>query len=487
MNALNRLWPAPLHLELQEETFPKPERFRFQADSIHVDGDLESSPDGCPIEFKTDAAVTNPEGYILDIAPGRIEIRASAAAGTFYGWQTLLQLIRYSAAGDLWQRVRIEDRPAFRKRCFMADMGRSVFPLPLLKQLVRILARLKMNQLHLHLYDDELCGIRFEGLPFGSENPCAITVAELGELVRFAADFHVEIVPELEGWGHVGSLVAHRPDLRGGKGLYNGSSFLIGEPVFEVMRNMISQIAEVMPPKARIHLGLDEALWFCAPGMPAGFTPEKLVGRYYRMLQEIGQEKSRELSMRIWGDHAGRPVPAEISSRVVIEPWCYWNALRSHMDFSIGRYASGASPWMAGAGQSMGQHRGAYHATRYWAKRAAALEIANLEGINLTFWGRNDLENHFITLFAGAGFIWNPNPQYDFAKEEEYENFERRFFPIQTVFQHKFREAWPDTLRKLRPTTVYHGHHYFDDKHGEPFTPFVPLAGTANQHNFLTE
>lgn len=487
MDVLNRLWPAPRKIELQEETFPKPERFRFHPGLTGIDGDLESSPDGCPVEFTIDSGIGNPEGYRLDIGPGRIEIRAAANAGIFYGRQTLLQLIRYTAPGEPWQRVRIEDCPAFRKRCFMADMGRSVFTLPMLKQLVRILARLKMNQLHLHLYDDELCGIRFEGLPFGTENPYALAVADLGELVRFAADFHVEIVPELEGWGHVGSLTVHRPELRGGDGLYNGSSFLIGEPVFEVMRNMISQIAEVMPEQALFHLGLDEALWFCDPAMPAGFTPEQMVGRYYRILQEVGREKSRELSMRIWGDHAGRPVPPEISSKVIIEPWCYWNSLRPHIDFSIGRYAAGASPWMAGAGQSMGQHRGAYHATRYWARRAAAAEVANLEGINITFWGRNDLENHFITLFAGAGFIWNPEPDSDFAREEEYENFERHFFPLQTTFQHKFREAWPDTWRKLRPATVYHGHHYFDDKHGEPFTPLVPLAGTAKQHNFLAE
>ncbi len=487
MDVLNRLWPMPQHAEVLEESFSKPERFCYHTDLIDTGDDLESFEGGCPIEFHLDGQAEKAEGYLLEIKRSGVAIHAADRAGLFYGWQTLVQMIRYSAAGELWNCARITDYPAFRKRCFMADMGRSVFTLPMLKQLVRILARLKMNQLHLHLYDDELCGIRFAGLPFGTENPCAISIAELGELVRFAARFHVEIVPELEGWGHVGSLVAHRPDLRGGEGLYDGSSFLIGEPMFEVMRDMITQVVEVMPAQAQIHLGLDEALWFCGPDMPEGFNPEQLVGRYYRMLREVGAATSRELSMRIWGDHAGRPIPSEISSKIIVEPWCYWNALRSHMDFSLGRYAAGPSPWMAGAGQSMGQYRGAYHATRYWATRAAALEIANLEGINITFWGRNDLENHFITLFVGAGFIWNPTPPLEVAKEQEYENFERKFYPMQILFQHKFREAWPEALRKLRPATVYHGHHFLDGRHGEPFTPLVPLAGTAKQHNFLAE
>ena len=80
----------------------------------------------------------------------------------------------------------------------MVDMGRSAFSLSMLKRIVRILMRLKMNQLHLHLYDDELCGLKFDNLPFGEENPFAITINELAELVEYASQYHIEIVPELK-------------------------------------------------------------------------------------------------------------------------------------------------------------------------------------------------------------------------------------------------------------------------------------------------
>ncbi len=485
MEVINKLWPVPQRTETLGNVFPAPRSFYLPEPGFGLEGDLKIAENGYRIIFVRDAD-RRFEEYRLEIKRESTRIMASSTPGFFYGAQTLLQIIRYNVAPE-WTETIIEDWPAFRKRCFMADMGRSVFPLPLLKQLVRILGRLKMNQLHLHLYDDELCGIRFDGLPFGQDNPYALTIEELGELLRFAAGYHVEIVPELETWGHVGALTAHRPDLRGGQGIYNGSSFLFKKDVFDLMRNMISQVVKVMPERAVIHLGLDEARWFCSPELPTGFNPEQLVGYYYRMLQEIGHENHKELIMRIWGDHTGRPVPSEISDRVILEPWSYWNSARQQIDFRIGRYASGKSRWMCGVGQSMGQHRGAYHATRYWASRTAAMKINNVEGINITFWGRNDLENHFITLFAGAGFIWNPLPEPAWTRLEEYEDLERILFPMQTLFQHKFREAWPDTLKALRRETIYHGYHYFDDKHGRPFTALVPLAGTAAQHNFLEE
>ena len=94
---------------------------------------------------------------------------AAHAAGLSYAIRTLEQLFVYFPAN--MPEIDINDYPAFNKRCFMVDMGRSVWRLPLLKRMIRILHRLKMNQLHLHLYDDELCSIKINELPFGSENP----------------------------------------------------------------------------------------------------------------------------------------------------------------------------------------------------------------------------------------------------------------------------------------------------------------------------
>ena len=255
----------------------------------------------------------------------------------------------------------------------MADLGRSVYSKPLLKRLIRILSRLKMNQLHLHLYDDELCGLRFDNLPFGSENPYAISIADLKEIVEYATEYSIEIIPELEAWGHVTSLVFHRPELRGGKGMYEGSSFLICEKTFELMRQLIDQVLTAMPKKCTIHLGLDEASWFVGSDLPSDFTPSHMVRRYYDILQELAARQGKKATLRIWADHAGRPVPAELQDNVIIEPWDYWNMNKEDIARKIERFSGeGKMRWMMGAGQSGAQHRGAYHATRFWCRQGPA-------------------------------------------------------------------------------------------------------------------
>ncbi|MCK4417851.1 MAG: family 20 glycosylhydrolase, partial [Candidatus Latescibacteria bacterium] len=444
---LDCLWPQPQAVDVSDE-FAVPSCVRLQ-DGHHPVGleqDLRSishlkistDPGAYPITLKLDASLSRAQSYRLTMGRDGIIVSAADESDMAYGMQTLLQVLALFRDAERWPELEINDYPAYRKRCFMVDMGRSVFTMPLLKRIVRILARLKMNQLHVRLYDDELCAMRFEGFPFGSENPYALTIADLAELVRYAAQYHIEIVPELEAWGHVGSLVYHRPELRGGEGKYAGSSFLICEETFALMRELTRQVVEVMPSQATIHFGLDEANWYLAPSMPQDFSPEQLVGRYYKMLQEIGDKLDKELTMRIWADHGGRPVPQEIRHNVIIEPWQYWNALKSWIDRAIGRYSGeGKMRWMMGAGQSIGQYRGAYHATRYWCKQA--LDSPNVEGVNITLWGSNDLDQKLISLFAGAYFAWNPDSGISFSELEDYEEFDRHVFPFMYWWQDTFR------------------------------------------------
>ena len=357
-----------------------------------------------------------------------------------------------------WQEICIEDYPAYPKRSFMVDMGRSVFPLPMLKRIIRILARLKMNQLHLHLFDDELCGIRFEGHAFGSDNPYAITIKQLKKLIEYAQKYYVEIVPEIEGWAHVGSITFRRPELHGGNGVYNGSSFLISDRSFELMCDLIKQVAEVMPEEGTIHLGLDEAKWFVADNMPKDYSPEQMFIQYYQIIQNINKLLNKKLTMRMWHDHHGRSIPEEIRDKIIVEPWGYWNHGLKDIEQKISYFSKSGMRWMIGGGQSMGQYRGAYHATRHWCRKA--VNSPKLEGVNITFWGRNDLENHLITLFAGAYFAWNPSSHAEFIELDDYEAFDRIVFPIMRNWQTCFRDAFPDALLLDRGPCVYNGFYW---------------------------
>jgi hypothetical protein len=414
-------------------------------------------------------------------------ILATDAPGLSYALRTLEQLFVYFPSEI--PEIEIKDGPAFKKRSFMPDMGRAVWSLPLLKRMVRILHRLKMNQLHLHLYDDELCSIKFKDLPFGSENPSALTLDELKELVEYASEYYVEVVPELEAWGHVGSIVYHRPELNGGLNMCDdGSSFIVCEEMFDLMEIMISQVAACMPDKATIHLGLEEAKWFLGKDMPEKYTPLDMVQRYYDIVKEVGVQLGKNLTLCIFADHDGRPMPEAIRDQIIVEPWCYWNFLRDKILKDIEIYSGkDKQPWMAGAGVSGGQYRGSYHATRFWAQNAE--NSPNIDGIDITFWCWNNIDEKFVSLFAGAYYIWNPSAKTSFANVEDYEAYERIVFPIMYGWQAAFRDANPDAIREDRGPVVHLGHYHFGGHHHQPVAPTAPLAGTlANSgHDYFNE
>jgi hypothetical protein len=495
MMNFERLWPYPQQLTASDE-FQVPGKVRlaglpcrprrtqdFQQIARLT---LTEDRDAYSITLKMDSAGLKPEGYRLSLTPDGATVTGADDAGLDYGQETLLQIFALCRDTQKWPAVEIVDWPTYKKRCFMADMGRSVYRVPLLKRLIRILARLKMNQLHLHLYDDELCGLRFDGLPFGSENPYAITIADLKDIVEYAAEYHIEIVPELEAWGHVTSLVYHRPELRGGEGMYHGSSFLIGDEAFELMQQLIDQVLSVMPQTCTIHLGLDEATWCPAPDMPADFTPTDMVSRYYEILQQLAAKQGKNATLRIWADHAGRPVPEAIQPNVIIEPWDYWNMHREGIEQKIERFSGeGKMRWMMGAGQSGAQHRGAYHATRLWCRLAQ--ESPNVDGVNLTFWMRNDLDRNFISLFAGAFYAWNPNAKTEFSDVEDYERFDQLAFPAMLRFQTLFPDANPDRIVEDRGPNVFNGFYIWGENHGKPVAPTTLAANTIYGHDYLNE
>jgi hexosaminidase len=180
------LWPCPRELRAGPG-FPAPRAIALRADPglpaaarvPMLDDELRSvrglvraaAADAWPIDVRVDASLAGPESYALSIGPAGALLRGSDAPGLFYGGQTLLQCLHRLAGRPSWPALDIADRPAYPLRAFMVDPGRSVFSRPYLERIVRIAARLKLNALHLHLYDDELCGLRFDGLPFGTENP----------------------------------------------------------------------------------------------------------------------------------------------------------------------------------------------------------------------------------------------------------------------------------------------------------------------------
>jgi len=190
---LENIWPPPQEVNLIKTTgFNIPqqvllkgmfsEEFAQEFSSQSNIRYTSTDSDIFPVEMKIDTALEKREYYILEMNEHGIFITGSDDAGVYYGQQTLLQIVFNAGRTKFWPSLIIKDYPAYRKRGFMVDMGRSIFKIEMLKLIVKILARLKMNQLHLHLYDDELCGIKFDGHKFGADNPFAISIKELATL-----------------------------------------------------------------------------------------------------------------------------------------------------------------------------------------------------------------------------------------------------------------------------------------------------------------
>jgi hexosaminidase len=145
------------------------------------------------------------EGYRLEVRDGDARIEAETAAGRFYAEQTLRRL----PAGD----VSIADRPRFAWRGFMLDVARHFFGVADVCRVIDHLAAYKLNVLHLHLSDDQGWRIAVGAWPRLTEHGDFYTHDDLRAIVRYAADRHVTVVPEVDAPGHVQAAIAAYPEL----------------------------------------------------------------------------------------------------------------------------------------------------------------------------------------------------------------------------------------------------------------------------------
>ncbi len=180
------------------------------------------------------------EGYILKVMPRAVVVKAKAAAGLFYGLQTLRQLMPVQIYGKTvnktvkWQApcVEIADWPRFKWRGMMLDVSRHFFPATYIKRYLDLLAEHKVNVFHWHLTDDDGWRIEIKAYPRltsigawrgpnevlppsrGSGNQRYggfYTQQQIRDIVKYAAKLHINIMPELDMPGHCRAIAAAYP------------------------------------------------------------------------------------------------------------------------------------------------------------------------------------------------------------------------------------------------------------------------------------
>ena len=240
---------------------------------------LESAP--------PDAALGN-EGYTLEITPENVLIRAKAAAGFFYAFETLRQLLPPQALADQPQKgvawtmpcLKIEDYPRFAWRGLMLDVARHFESPEFVKHLLDVMALYKLNVFHWHLTDDQGWRIEIKRYPklteIGSKRPQTgddktphsgfYTQAEIREIVAYAHARNITIVPEIEMPGHSVAALAAYPELSctGGPfkvaetwGVMDDVYCAGSEETFNFLENVLTEVLDLFPGRY-IHIGGDE-------------------------------------------------------------------------------------------------------------------------------------------------------------------------------------------------------------------------------------
>lgn len=225
---------------------------------------------------------TGSEAYTLKVTSRGIEIKSEGAPGAFYGVQTLRQML--DSGLDSWPCMTISDSPRFPYRGLMFDVSRHFRTVDFIKKQIDAMARLKMNNLHLHLTDAAGWRMPVESYPklntlaawrpqtkwsdwvaagahYATEGQPGIyggyyTKDELRDLVDYAAARHIRIIPEIEMPGHSEEVVAAYPEISCSG---TGSDLCPGkEATFTMLQAILDEVIDIFPSEL-IHIGGDEA------------------------------------------------------------------------------------------------------------------------------------------------------------------------------------------------------------------------------------
>lgn len=245
---------------------------RFSKDLTAITGMPDQGP---PVPMTVTCRTPDPhllsldakEAYRLDITPDKVTLDADGETGVLRGLATLRQLVARDAHGPVVPLVRIDDSPRFRWRGLMIDTARHFMSIETLKRQIAAMELAKLNVLHLHLSDNEAFRVesrRFPKLATIASHGQYYTQVEIRDLVRYARERGVRIVPEFDMPGHNLALVLAYPELAAvplktddplimSKGALNPAS----EKTYRFLAGLLREMAALFPDH-QFHVGGDE-------------------------------------------------------------------------------------------------------------------------------------------------------------------------------------------------------------------------------------
>ncbi len=209
------------------------------------------------------------ESYALTVKPDAVALSAVTDIGVLRGFETLLQLLDADEAGYFFPCAEVQDRPRFTWRGLLIDVGRHFEPVDVVKRNLDGMAAVKLNVLHWHLTDDQ--GFRVESKVFpklhqlGSDG-MFYTQDEIRDVIAYAADRGIRVMPEFDVPGHSTSWLIAYPELAAAPGPYEierhfgvfGPAFdPTNERVYGFFDKFFKEMAGLFPDPY-LHIGGDE-------------------------------------------------------------------------------------------------------------------------------------------------------------------------------------------------------------------------------------
>ncbi len=301
---------------LPEESFTLQELRRILQQRLQLTPPTDNSRKSNTIEIDIDTTLQGREHYTLKVDRKGITIKGATEGALFCGLQTLDQIligdICNTIAGKV-EHITIDDQPRYSHRAIMLDPARHFLPAKDVKFFIDQMARFKFNVLQLHLTDDqgwrieikshpELTAIGSQRKPGNSQGPDNgyYTQEDIKDIIAYAAERNIEVIPELDIPGHSVAILASHPELgcpfRQGetKDLGSTTNMMLcaaNKDVYTIYKDILEEIAELFPSE-KIHLGGDEAAvkenWAKCPQCNA-------------MMQELGLEKPSQLMIPFFG------------------------------------------------------------------------------------------------------------------------------------------------------------------------------------------
>lgn len=236
-----------------------------------------SRTDHAPIQLLVDEEMNGNQHYQMNIDAKQLVIKGKTPQAVFYGVMTFHQLLLGDRLHTLQKAVspiRIDDEPRFPIRMLMLDPARHFLPVKDVKFYLDQMARYKYNVLQLHLTDDQGWRVEIKSHPALASKQ-HYSQEDLTEIVNYAAERHIEVIPEMDIPGHSVAILAAYPEL----GCTAADSIVkeVGkttnlmlcagvEKVYRVYSDIFEEVSQVFPSKF-IHLGGDESAidknWAC--------------------------------------------------------------------------------------------------------------------------------------------------------------------------------------------------------------------------------